>query len=312
MDIKEEKVIIQSDINIGATIAYKDKKEKRPLVLLISGTGSLDRDGNSFALKTNLYKDLSDMFVEMGYVCIRYDKRATHESKTKNLNFGLTDYIEDAANIIKYAKKLEYVDEEKIVVCGNSEGAMITTLLTQKTDLKGIILLSGACMSLKDTMIYQNYLILDEVKDMKGILGWFLRKIIKEDVINKKIKEFYEKAQKAKKDTFFYNGSILPKKYIQEHAEYTKEKYIELLRLYKGKILAITGASDVQANYKELENIEDLENATICTPENLNHMLRDVDDKSSIIDIKKEYKKCLKQEISKTLKKTISDWTNNL
>ena len=73
--INEEKVIISNDINLGATIAYKDKKEKRPLVLLISGTGSSDRDGNNLGFKSNIYKDLSDIFVEIGYVCIRYDKR---------------------------------------------------------------------------------------------------------------------------------------------------------------------------------------------------------------------------------------------
>ena len=102
--IKEEKIIVTNDINIGATIAYKDKKEKRPLVLLIAGTGSLDRDGNTFGFKSNLYKDLSDMFVEMGCVCIRYDKRGTHESKTSNKNFGLTELVDDAATIIKSAK----------------------------------------------------------------------------------------------------------------------------------------------------------------------------------------------------------------
>ena len=64
---KEERVIIPSDIGIGATIAYKDKNEKRPLVLLIMGTGSLDRDGNGLGFKSNLYKDLSDMFVDLGY-----------------------------------------------------------------------------------------------------------------------------------------------------------------------------------------------------------------------------------------------------
>ena len=78
--INEEKIIISNDINIGATIAYKDKNEKKPLVLLIMGTGTTDRDGNSFGFKSNLYKNLSDMFVEMGYVCVRYDKRGTHES----------------------------------------------------------------------------------------------------------------------------------------------------------------------------------------------------------------------------------------
>mgnify|MGYP003293889778 CR=1 FL=1 len=57
--INEEKVIISNDINIGATIAYRDKNEKRPLVLLIMGTGTTDRDGNSFGFKTNLYKNLS-------------------------------------------------------------------------------------------------------------------------------------------------------------------------------------------------------------------------------------------------------------
>ena len=59
--INEEKVIISNDINLGATIAYRDKNEKRPLVLLIMGTGTTDRDGNSFGFKTNLYKNLSDI-----------------------------------------------------------------------------------------------------------------------------------------------------------------------------------------------------------------------------------------------------------
>ena len=61
--INEERIIINSDINIGATIAYKDKERKSPLVLLIMGTGSMDRDGNGLGFKSNLYKDLSDMFV---------------------------------------------------------------------------------------------------------------------------------------------------------------------------------------------------------------------------------------------------------
>lgn len=114
--INEEKVIISNGINIGATIAYRDKNEKRPLVLLIMGTGTTDRDGNSFGFKTNLYKNLSDMFVEMRYVCIRYDKRGTHESTGDYKTCGLSDLVSDAANIIHYAKKLDYIDEEKIVV----------------------------------------------------------------------------------------------------------------------------------------------------------------------------------------------------
>lgn len=312
--INEEKIIISNDINLGATIAYKDKKEKRPLVLLIAGTGSSDRDGNNLGFKSNIYKELSDMFVEMGYVCVRYDKRGTHESKNSGLNFRLSDLVNDAANIIHYAKKLDYVDENKIVICGHSEGAMIATLLTKNEDLdlKGIILLSGACMSLKDAMMYQNYLVLDQVKDMRGILGWFLRKILKKESIEKQISDFFLKAEHSKNNMYFYKGSILPTKYIREHNALTKEDYIELLKAYKGKILALTGKSDVQADYRVLEEISSFDNVTISTPEQVNHVLRDVDGQSNIMNIKKEYKLSFKKPISSKIRDSIKDWSEKL
>jgi len=312
--INEERITISTDINIGATIAYQDKNEKRPLVLLITGTGSLDRDGNGIGFKSNIYKELSDMFVQMGYVCIRYDKRGTHESKGKGLSFGLSDLVNDAANIIHYAKKLDYIDEEKVVICGHSEGAMIATLLTKNDDLnlKGIILLAGACMSLKDAMIYQNYLVLEQVKDMKGLLGWFLRKTLKKEDIEKQVSKLFTKAEETKKDMFFYRGSIMPSKYIKEHNALTKEYYIETLKAYKGKVLAITGKSDVQANYRVMENISSLDDVTIYAPEQVNHILRDVDGKSNIMNIKKEYKLSFKKPISSKIKSSIKEWSRNL
>lgn len=310
--INEERITIRGEVNLGATIAYQNKDEKRPLVLLIAGTGSLDRDGNALGFKSNIYKELSDMFVDMGYVCIRYDKRGTHESKTKDMSFGLNDLVNDAANIIHYAKGLEFVDEDRVVVCGHSEGAMIATLLTKNEDLKGIILLSGACTSLKEAMLYQNYLVLDQVKDMKGLLGWLLRKTMKKEDIEKQVSALFSKSEECKKNMFFYRGSLLPTKYINEHGSLTKENYIELLKEYKGKILAITGQSDVQADYRVLEDITSFENATISSPEQLNHMLRDVEGESNIMNIKQEYKLSFKKPISSKLKDLIKEWSENI
>ena len=281
---------------------------------MIAGTGSSDRDGNSFGFKSNIYKELSDMFVQLGYVCIRYDKRGTHESKGSGLNFGLSDLVDDAANIISYAKKLDYVDSEKVVVCGHSEGAMIATLLTKNEDLnlKGIVLLSGACMSIKDAMIYQNYLVLNQTKDMKGLLGWFLRKTLSKEKVDKQISDFFLKAENSKKDIYFYNGSIIPTKYIREHHSLKKEDYIELLKAYRGKILAITGKSDVQADHSVLEEISSFDNVTVFTPEQVNHVLRDVGVESNIMNIKKEYKLSFKKQISIKIKDSIKDWSLKL
>ena len=310
--INEEKIIISNDINIGATIAYQDKNEKRPLVLLVMGTGSLDRDGNGFGFKSNIYKDLSDMFVDMGCVCIRYDKRGTHESTGDAKTSGLSDLVSDAANVIHYAKKLDYVDEEKIVVCGHSEGAMIATLLTKNEELEGIILLGGACMGLKDAMLYQNYLVIEQAKNMKGILGWYLRKILKEDDIEKQVLGLFEKAEQSKKSTYFYRGALFPTKYIREHHALNREDYVKLLKAYKGKILAITGKSDVQADYRKLDDISNIDNVTIYTPLKVNHLMKEIDGESNILNVKKEYKKVLKKEIDKGVKERIKDFMSQI
>ena len=310
--IKEEKITISNDINIGATIAYKDKNGKKPLVLIIMGTGTTDRDGNSFGFKTNMYKNLSDMFVEMDYVCIRYDKRGTHESTGNYKTGSLSDLVLDAANIVHYAKKLDYIDEEKIVVCGHSEGAMIATLLTKTEELHGIILLGGACMGLKEALLYQNYLVFEQVQDMKGILGWYLRKILSKKRIEKQVNDLFDKASKSDKSRFFYNGGFFNTKYMQEHNSLNDKEYANMLKEYKGKVLAITGKADIQADYRKLDSISFIDGITTYTPDKVNHVMREIDGEPNIFNVKKDYKKVLKKDVHQGVKDAIRKWTTQL
>ena len=147
---------------------------------------------------------------------------------------------------------------------------------------------------------------------MKGLLGWFLRRTLKKENIEKQVSELFLKAEEAKKDMFFYRGSIMPSKYIKEHNALTKRDYIKLLEAYKGKALAITGMSDVQADYRVLDEISSLDDVTIYAPEQVNHVLRDVDGESSIMNFKKEYKLSFKKPISSKLKISIKDWSSSL
>lgn len=307
--IKEERVKISNNIEIGATIAYKDKKEKRPFVLLIMGTGSLDRDGNGLGFKSNMYKELSDMFVDMGYVCIRYDKRGTHESTGNSKTSGLSDLVKDAANVIEYAKKLEYVDENKVVLCGHSEGSMIATLLTKTEEPQGLILLGGAGMGLKEAMLYQNNLVVEQARKMKGPLGWYLRTALKKVNVEEQVSALYEKAEKSDKPRYFYRGALLSTKYMKEHNALRSADYIELLKEYKGKVLAITGQADVQADYRALEELSYIDGVTTYTPEQVNHVLRDVNGESNIMNVKKEYKESFKKSISPKIKSSIKNWS---
>jgi len=307
MNIIEERVFIEGENKIGATISRLDNK-KRPLVLLIMGTGKLDRDGNMKGFKTDLYKNMSDMFVNIGYVCIRYDKRGTHESGGKFKTAGLSDLVNDSASVIKYAKGLPYVDENRIIACGHSEGSMIATLLTKQTKLERIILLGGACMCLKSAMEYQNFAVLDEFKDKKGLLAWFVNKTMNKEKVKKQLNALYQKAKNAKKDTFFYRGVFFPAKWFREHGDLTDEDYIKMIEEYNGKVLAITGQADLQANYTCLDKIAEFENITTYAPEKVNHILKEIDDSNSILTVQKQYKRLANNPMHEGTQKQIEEF----
>lgn len=307
MNIIEERVFIEGENKIGATISRPDDK-KRPLVLLIMGTGKLDRDGNMKGFKTDLYKNMSDMFVNMGYVCIRYDKRGTHESGGKFNTAGLSDLVNDSASVIEYAKGLPYVDENRIIACGHSEGSMIATLLTKQTKLERIILLGGACMCLKSAMEYQNFAVLDEFKDKKGLLAWFINKTMNKEKVKKQLNALYDKAKNSPKDTFFYKGAFLPAKWMREHGALTDEDYIKMIEEYNGKVLAITGQADLQADYTYLDKIAEFENITTYTPDKVNHMLKEIDDTNSILTVQKQYKRLAKNPMHEGTQRQIEEF----
>lgn len=88
---------------------------------------------------------------------------------------GVSDLTEDAIAVVKYLKELPYVDRERIIVCGHSEGAMLGALLSGKEPVAGLLLLGGAGMSLKDALLYQNRLAADEFKAKKGLLRFLLK-----------------------------------------------------------------------------------------------------------------------------------------
>lgn len=310
--INEERIKIKSDIEFGATIAYQDKEEKRPLVLLIAGTGSLDRDGNGRGIKLNIYKDLSNYFVEQGCVCVRYDKRGTHESKGKLVTHTLTNLVQDAKSIIDYAKELPFVDENRVIVCGHSEGAMVGTLLTEQADVDGLILLGGAGISLKEAIYYQNNKMLEESKDGKGFMYWLMRKTTKPEKITQQITQqvegMFDKANKSNKNMFFYRGSIMPTKYMQEHGALTGADYVEKLRNYSGKVLAITGTGDLQANNEALSAFDGMEHVETFAPNGVNHILREIDDNNSMLTMMKQYKRLVKTPLNPATMDRISGW----
>lgn len=308
MTIKENRISIKGNVSIGATISCPDDSKKYPAIVLIMGTGKTDRDGNEKNFKTDLYKNIANMFTESGFVCVRYDKRGTYETEGNYNTAGLCDLVDDAVSVIRYTKALPYVDETKLIVCGHSEGALIATLLSAKEDTAGLLLWGGAATSMKDALLYQNYLAAEEFAKKKGLLGAILRSQASQEKTDAKVNAMFRKCVSAQKDRVFFGGAMFNAKWIREHASYSSDDYVELLKQYGKPILAITGTADISADHRRLSALNEIPNAECFTPRNVNHILREIDDNNSIMTVKKQYGRLAAQPIHSETEQCINNW----
>ena len=272
------------------------------------GTGKTDRNGNEKNFKTDMYKNLANLFTEFGFVSVRYDKRGTYQTEGSYNTAGLSDLIDDAISVIHYTKSLSYVDETKLIICGHSEGAMIATLLSAKEDTAGLLLWGGAAICMKDALLYQNYLAAEEFAKKKGLLGMLLRSPTSQEKTDAKVEAMFQKCVSAEKDRVFFGGAMLNAKWIKEHASHCSDDYVALLKQYGKPILSITGTADISTDYRRLSVLEEIPNAESFTPQNVNHILREIDDDNSVMTIKKQYGRVAVQPLHSATERCIKDW----
>lgn len=304
----EEKITVNAAVPIGATVSYPDKEAKRPAIAIVMGTGKMDRDGNSAGFRTDMYKGLSDLFVGEGFVTIRYDKRGTYGSGGDFDSAGLSDLVDDAVSVVRHLKSLPYVDPERVIVCGHSEGAMIATLLSKQEDVAGLILLGGAATSMRDALRYQSRLADRQFEGKKGIIGALLRKVASQEKTDAKQDELFDRCLSTEDDTIRFKGAKMSAKWVREHAAYSSEDFVGMIREFGKPILAVTGTADLSADFHDLDSIRDIPLTTCFAPEGVNHIWREVDDDNSILNVKKQYLRLSARPMHEGTKDAICAW----
>ena len=97
----------------------------RPAVLLISGSGPLDRNSNTDAQSLNIASAIAEHLATLGIASLRFDKRGTGASGGDYATTGFNDETDDAATALHHLANLEGIDAGHIAVIGHSAGATI-------------------------------------------------------------------------------------------------------------------------------------------------------------------------------------------
>ena len=127
-----------------------------PAVLMITGSGSQNRDEELFSHKPFLV--LADWLARHGIASLRYDDRGMGESERGTVEITTQTNMQDALAGIRYLRSLGEFD--KVGALGHSEGGQIVFMLGAAEEADFIISMAGPGMRGDSILVEQNRLIL--------------------------------------------------------------------------------------------------------------------------------------------------------
>jgi pimeloyl-ACP methyl ester carboxylesterase len=135
-----------------------------PAVLLIAGSGPLDRDETLFGHKPFLV--LADHLTRRGVAVLRVDKRGIGKSTGDHARATTEDFAADVEAGVQFLKSRPEIDARKIGLAGHSEGGLIAPLVAARNPAVTSIVLLAA------PGVRGDELIVTQILDGAKAAGW--------------------------------------------------------------------------------------------------------------------------------------------
>lgn len=233
-----------------------------PLVIIISGSGPTDRDGNNPQnIKSSYLKMIAQDLDKNGIASFRYDKRGIAQSSNPDIresDLTFNDYINDASDICNYfAKEKKY---NQIILLGHSEGGQIAiNVAANNKNVSKIITIAAPGRTVEEIMLEQlNGLSQNDLDDVKKAFDCMRNNLPVEP-----------QSQISK---MIFRPSIIP--YMKS---WINNNPAEIIKRLKIPVLLISGSTDIQVKAIDARNLKSAyPKATLLTIENMNHPLKEV------------------------------------
>jgi len=319
---------IKEGITLAGTLTYPKLEAKQagysksggkfPAVILISGSGSQNRNEEVFGHKPFLV--LADYLTRNGIAVLRYDDRGFGESGGNAENATSLNYAEDAYSAFIFLNSKSFVDKAKTGLIGHSEGALIASYLASNhKDIAFIVLLAGPGVTGKQLILMQS----DALLHAGGASEGYIRKVhrINEQIYDIALKE-KNTATAKEKITKILKNLKLTKEQIKMQEKAVLSPWYRFFLAYnprpalekvKCPVLALGGSLDLQVPARtNLKSVKDAlakggnKHYTVMELKGLNHLFQ-----HAKTGLPQEYAR-LKETFSVDALKIIADWIKNL
>lgn len=287
-------------VELAGTLVTVERSGPGPAVLLLSGSGPLDRDSNSEQLSIGVMQQVADHLACEGLPSFRYDKRGVGESGGDFMSTGLRDNIDDAAAAIATLRARDDIDPDRIVVIGHSEGAVIATELgAADPRLAGVVLLAGTATRGDELLRWQAAKVSASLPRPVELL----MRVLRRDAVRTQNKRL-EQIAATIGDTARIQRQTINAKWLREFMAHDPAPSLESIRV---PVLTLTGSNDIQVDPDDVARICRLVPADCSgrVVHDLTHLLRTEDGPPSL----RTYRQQAKRPVDAGLLATVTAWT---
>lgn len=219
---EEEISFSNGEIVFAGTLALpKNRKEKLPALVLLTGSGAQDRNEEIVGFK--IFEKISDELTRLGFAVLRYDDRGAGKTKGGNVFTATTaDFAKDAAKAIDFLKTRTEINPQKIGVLGHSEGGIVAPMLLNfHSDLHFLILMAGTGVRGSEVLDAQTSAVLR----LSGVADETVNKLseMNREVYEKLAKNDENSAKESLKGLLRFQFGILPETVRANY--YSEEQY---------------------------------------------------------------------------------------
>ncbi|MEU6412694.1 alpha/beta fold hydrolase [Microbispora sp. NPDC046933] len=319
---------------LAGTLTLPDGDGPFPAVLLVPGSGPVDRDSDHRRLPLGVTRQLAEAFAVAGIASLRYDKRGVGASTGDFLAAGLRDNMDDARSALAALRGRPEIDSGRVALAGHSEGALIAANLAahdpaahdpaahdpaahdpaahdpaahdpaahdpaaHDPGVAAVVLLAGTARSGAETLRWQ-------AARLAPTLPAFVRAVLRltrTDLVAKVTKN-HERIRRTTTDVARIGGVRVNARWTREFLDH--DPAADLARI-QAPVLALTGDKDLQVNPEDLARMAELVPGPIETHviADLSHILRRQPGSPSL----RAYRREAREPIDAQVRELVTGW----
>jgi uncharacterized protein len=280
---------------LAGTLALPAGPGPHPAVLLLPGSGRLDRESNAGQLRMNLGRPLAAALARQGIASLRYDRRGVGTTPGDWRAVGFFDNRNDAAAALRALASRPEIRADATGVVGHSEGAVHAMWLgAHEAVAAAVVLLAGFARPGEEALRWQARMVAAGLPRPVRLLLPLLRRLASTQLA---------RITSTTTDVARIGGVRINARWYREMLSFDPRPVLAAIRV---PVLAITGDKDIQVDPADLDEIARL---VPCGAEtrrvpDLTHLLRRDPGPASL----QSYRRLLRQPIAPDLLDEVAGW----